>query len=228
MPASILKGALPKKSPEIYYSEIKGTVWTGVVKDVSASDIFLGDIRFRISPWSLLTLRLSALVELGDGAIIGRAKVTRSLSGQYRFQTDDLYFDLSNLRGRYLILGEPIQGSARLTDFDMMFTKAGCLDIKGNIWTDFLRGPATRYDGDAFDLSGPISCENRIIDMALDGNGDEGSASLKINIDSTLSYQLTAKAEAHRQEVRQVLQLLGFEATQSGLTYNAVGVFKGV
>ena len=62
----------------------------------------------------------------------------------------------------------------------------------------------------------------------LAGKGGEGSATMTIAVQPDLSYVLTADATPSRQEIDQALQLIGFEKSESGLTYGATGVFKGV
>ena len=227
-PASLLQSAFKQAGDQFHYAGIEGTIWSGVIRNVSVSGADLGDIKFKTRPSALLQGAIRAQVSLNGEDVFGVSEIGAGLGGGLQINDADLRLNLTRLSRRYAFMGAPIEGTATVQVEAFSINKNGCGRANGKIWTDVLKGPAKVFNGEAFDLSGPIECDEGIVKVMLAGKGGEGSATMTIAVQPDLSYVLTADATPSRQEIDQALQLIGFEKSESGLTYGATGVFKGV
>ena len=227
-PASLLKIALKPAAENFQYASIEGTLWSGVIRNASVNGTDLGDVEFNTIPHSLAAGSLKARVKLSGEDVFGEAELAAGLTGDISLKNTDLRLNLTRLSRRYAFMGAPIEGAAAIKVSTFRYSKQGCREAAGEVWTDVLKGPARLFDGEAFDLAGPVSCENGALRVELAGRGGEGSAAMTIAINPDMTYVLTANAAPNRREVNEALRLMGFEQGSQGLTYGASGVFKGV
>jgi len=227
-PASLLKFGLKPVAANFHYASIEGTLWSGVIRGASVNGADLGDIEFKTMVRSLVTGTLKAQLNLNGDDVFGTTELGAGLSRELSLGNADLRFNLTSLSRRYAFLGAPIEGAAAIKISTFRYALKGCREAVGEVWTDVLKGPARLFDGDAFDLVGPVSCQDGALRVELAGRGGEGSASMTIAINPDMTYLLKADAAPKRREVDEALRLMGFERGANGLTYGASGVFKGV
>ncbi len=227
-PASLLKHGLRKAPGDFSYLRIEGTIWNGVIREASLNGADLGDVSFSVHALAFLKGRVEASMAADGRDVFGSGRLAATFSGEILLSDADLRFNLTTVSRRYALMGAPIEGAASIRVDKLSYSASGCAAAAGEIWTDVLRGPARVFDGEAFDLSGPLGCEDGDLKVALTGSGGEGSASLEIALRPDLTYELVADASPRRSEVDDALRMLGFEQGPGGLTYGASGVFRGV
>ena len=227
-PASVLKPLLNNAGDQFGYARVEGRIWDGVLRKVTIDGADLGDVSFKVKALALLRGQLSGSVQMNGSDIYGTADISVSANKSIQVKQAALNANLTTLSRRYAFMGQPIEGAARLNIDRFVYTSAGCRAASGDVWTDVLQGPARALNGEAFDLSGPITCENGTLAVVLSGQGGEGAATMSIALNPDMSYVLRADASPQRNDVSQALQLIGFERGPAGLTYGATGVFKGV
>ncbi|MEL7491307.1 MAG: type II secretion system protein N [Pseudomonadota bacterium] len=227
-PASLIIPAGNALPDGIRFGSITGTIWSGVVHNVSVSGADAGDVTYKTNALSLLLGRLEARVS-GDGAdLYGNGVVSAGLDKKWRARDLNLNVNLAAIGKRYNFMGAPTKGLASLKLVDLAYAAKGCAGAEGEVWTDLLHGAVSAFSKEPFDLAGPILCEEGDIKIALTGANAEGEASVFLVIHPELRYTVTADVTPQRREVDQALRLMGFEEGPDGLVYDATGVFKGV
>lgn len=84
-PAELAASALHKRVPALWLTGVKGTVWSGQAAsgqyDLPKSSLPLGEVKWRISFWSLLTLKPCIQFETGPSSTTASGKACQSLAG---------------------------------------------------------------------------------------------------------------------------------------------------
>ncbi|MEM9169871.1 MAG: type II secretion system protein N [Pseudomonadota bacterium] len=231
LPASVLRPALDRID-DFSYAGVKGTVWNGVILDVAIEDADVGAVDFMVSPFALFWGEARIVFAFGGGGggdVRGAGVASAGLGGSVKLTDVSLEIDLTRTGRRYRLVGAPIVGRAIIEDASVVWSaRNGCRAAAGRVWTDLMRGPAGAYGVVPFDLSGPLSCAQGALHIALAGAGEEGRIALDLSIDPRLRYELSAAAAPRRASVDQALQAAGFEKGGDGLVFSATGVFNGV
>lgn len=228
-PASLLKKPLKNSNADFSYDRVTGTLWNGVFENSVMGGVKVGDVRFKTDVAALFTARAKVKVTLAGDDVFGGGIVVIRPSKKVSLKNAGFTVNLEGASRRYRFLGSALEGTAviNLTHVDYTFGK-GCSKASGEARTDILHGAARAFNGKAFDLTGPLLCDDGILKLALSGQGEEGVASVSFSISPTFSYAIKADVTPERTEVSQALQLFGFEESPSGLSYAAVGVVKGI
>ena len=219
-PASLLNPMLASTSI-VSHTHIRGSVWSGVIENLSAEGVFLGRARYKLRPLSLLLAKPSFALTLSGGAVSGHGNFTVSResiaikNGAFRVSLGDITTSQA--------LGMPVRGRADIDVASLHFNKNGCQRASGTISTDFLNGTAEEFGASGFVLAGPADCDGDDLRIKLAGEGDEGSANVVLLVKPNLTYSMEAMASPTRSEVATALSFLGFEATGTGLNYQVVG-----
>ncbi len=227
-PASLIPFVLNKASADFRYQHIEGTIWSGAMAGASLNDVYLGDIDYKTSLAPLLLGRARVEISARGDDIFGKGTFSAGLLGSLKVKKADFHINLTSATRRYDFLGTPIEGLASVKIDELHYTKKGCKAAKGAVWTDVLHGTARAFEREAFDLEGPLACNDGALRLALKGSGDEGSADLFLAIKSNLQYTLKAEVQPNRDEFGATLRQFGFEKSDNGLIYGSKGVFKGV
>ena len=137
-PASLLAPVIASSGANLQYRELSGTIWRGRMDGAATGDQYLGDIEYRLRPISLLTANLAADVTATGGAASGKGLASIGLlSRQAQLQKANIEFDLASVQ-RYSLFGIPYQGRVRGEIERLSWTKNGCANAGGDIWTDVL------------------------------------------------------------------------------------------
>ena len=227
-PASLLKPVISNPASSFQFEKIEGRIWSGVIKGARLNAVNLGDISFRPRLSRVLRGEMYVDLHFTGPDIAGAGAVSASLGRTARVENFNATIDLTAAARRYLILGAPVEGVARVELNTVRLNQNGCVVADGSVWTDVLRGPAQAFNGQAFDLNGPIDCDGTALRVRLAGDGQEGAATIMLAVRPDLTYVLEADVAPNRVEVDQALRFIGFENGPDGLRYGATGAFKGV
>lgn len=150
-------------------SQYSGTIWNGRIDDLSLRGASLGDFNVRTRPLSLLT-GSPTLVFRSNGPIVEGA--IRSSSSGMEFEGLRGQVALTQLDQR-----APSGALATFLDADLALSPTSCRSASGQ----------ARIVGMAAaglpDMSGPISCENGQIRLALSPDGNQPGVPIDILID---------------------------------------------
>ncbi|MEM9495947.1 MAG: type II secretion system protein N [Pseudomonadota bacterium] len=226
-PASLIAPALASSGGRVHYAGIEGTIWRGRILGAQVEHVSLGDVAFRLSPLSLVTLSPRATVDLAGGAVVGDADVAVGFGRRVHVRDAKLAFDLARLARRG-ILGEAVTGRADLTVRDLMFGADGCVRADADIWTDVLSAQARRYgQGDEFPMVGAAACDGARLALSMNGEGDAGAAALEISVAPDYTYEISATAQPVGDDIVAALLYFGFENDNGALIYGSTGVLSG-
>lgn len=226
-PAAFYASFIGSDQQNIAYSKIDGTIWKGSVERLSVNGVPLGEVRFQLSPLSLLSLSPRIAFDAQDGAVLGRGTISVGAGSRLAVSDLNARIDL-NAAASSGVLGQPAQGFAEVTIEEFVFTrKGGCRKAAGTVWTDVLNAPAKRYDMPELPLNGTLRCEDGASIVELSGENARAGADLAVRVFPNLTYEVTATARPSEAEVASALRFFGFEDENGALIYGAAGVFKG-
>ena len=221
-PAIIVVAPIAAASKNVSYSDVSGTIWQGNIENLSVSGSPIGNVDFRISPFSVL--RLSPKVDVRSaGAVQGTGSASVSIGGRLEVNNADFTFNLARLAQRG-ILGNPVEGTASVVVDRIALKRSGCAVAAAQLSTDVLDAPAKRFQGTPFPLSGEIRCDGDDLLVAMTGDSAEGTVAMYLRIRSNLTYELTAMARPRADAIASTLLFFGFEDQNGTLVYGSAGV----
>ncbi len=226
IPASAVSIAANKRGGALSYAAARGTIWNGEFRSASAAGVPLGDVKFQLSPLSLLRFSPKATLSM-NGAVSGEGAIAVGPGARLALRNVKADIDLGAAAPRGL-LGEPAAGRARLDIERLDLSRAkGCVQAAGDLWTDALDAPAKRYDLPSLPLSGGVACDDGKLVIALSGENARTAASIRLVLDRNLTYEATATARPSEESVASALRYYGFEDDNGAMTYGTVGVLTG-
>ncbi len=227
VPLSMLSAFVDYEKHGVAYSDAQGTLWRGEFSDLSVRGIPLGDVSFRLSPFSFLRAAPSAYFTAQGGAIDGAGRV-RIGPGRKLTLGDvgaDIRLGLVAPRG---VFGEPARGVAKVDIDRIVFSASkGCREAQGELWTDVLDAPARRFNLPAMPMSGGVGCEDGRLVVMLDGANPHAEVKVVLRVDKSFAYDITATARPDAEDVAATLRGFGFEDDNGALIYGSAGVFRG-
>lgn len=226
-PASILSAFIDHDTSRISYSSVSGTIWSGLLKDASLAGAPLGDVSFTVSPWSLLRFSPEIALSANGGAAVGELRVSVSPGKKLsvRDATADIEVAAIAPRG---VFGEPAFGLAKIAIAKLTVSEIdGCLEGRGEIWTDVLNAPAKRFNLPALPMSGGVACDGGDLVITLSGENARAGAEVVLRVERTMAYEIVATARPAEESTASALRVFGFEDDNGTLTYGSVGVFRG-
>lgn len=225
-PASVGAWALKRSAPLLSVTGAEGTIWRGKFSGVSYNNVLIGDISYRLSALPLAIGRIAVDAESSNGALLGRARVLLGLGGA-GLRDVSAEFNLGAIR-QYTFFGVRYQGAARLKADRLALSGNACVADAATISTSAFEALTKRWSGGSFPLDGAIECKDGAIIAALDGEGADGKASIRLTVRPDYTYAVRIAADPQKPEVSRALQLFGFENRGEGLSYEVAGVLKGL
>lgn len=195
-----------------------GRIWNGRIYGARLGEAAYERFDLGLRPLSLLTGRAVFDWTLSDARARGEGEAFVGFSSagirQSRFT--------STLSGLGLTL--PAFGGNEAVSFDiehLSFDNSGCQEAFGEVRTPALMELASRYDVAAPMLSGPVSCNNGILEAGLSGANAEFSLMVRISLTPSGLWRWEAETEIHDQRLTPVFSSLGF--VQDGGLWTARG-----
>ena len=226
-PASLLGIFAPSQSNGLQYKSLEGTIWKGKATSLVYNGQYYGDVEYTVSPVGIILGTLKGKARIGGGAATGRGNFSyNAFSETLNLRDVTAEYDLTALED-YSIFGLPYNGvvQSRIDRFE--WNKAGCKSARATIWTDILNEQAQIYIGEDMPLSGDVACVDQEILVSLTGANKQGTAFVQLSLNNEFRFSLSARVDSERVDVRDGLQLLGFERDGEQLKYDAVGELKG-
>ncbi|MEM9707113.1 MAG: type II secretion system protein N [Pseudomonadota bacterium] len=230
-PASLLTPVLSAVAApaSASFDGVEGTLWHGVIRDVSIEGAHAGQVSYQFHPVALFKGSAAYGLSATGRDIFGKGIISTNWKGRISLSHARFTVALKPFGRGFKVLGAAIGGQATV-DLDVLsVTAAGkCASASGSIWTDILQAPAQRFDLSAFDLEGPLKCEGEKFSLALSGDGPSGAADLSVLFSLSGGYEWTAIASPNDDNVSRALRLIGFSETSDGLQMGASGDLLGV
>ncbi|WP_119681671.1 type II secretion system protein N [Indioceanicola profundi] len=191
--------------PGIRVAEVQGTIWQGSLRGVTFQGRPLGDIRLAFAGtgwrWRLDGRELAADGRLMPG--LGQAHIS------------DLR--LSGAIGA-LLPAVPVPGVVEIERASLDLSQAGCVEGEGQA---MLRLELPLAGRNAPDLSGPLSCRDGALHLALAGQAADGPISATLELEPDALNRPRIRVEQAGPELKRVLQAAGFRAEGSALTFSS-------
>ena len=130
LPLSVIKPLLSENFPEITYSKIEGTIWSGEISDLSFANEYLGDLKTETDLRSLEFY-------LNDNEVLVEGKL--NLIGtliERRINLREVNFEIGSRRFLQRI---PSISSFSGNNIYMTFDIDGCYEASGNLFADLDR-----------------------------------------------------------------------------------------
>ena len=130
LPLSVIKPILSENFPEITYSKIEGTIWSGEISDLSFANEYLGDLKTQTDLRSLEFF-------LNDNEVLVEGKL--NLIGtliERRINLREVNFEIGSRRFLQRI---PSISSFSGNNINMTFDIDGCYEASGNLFADLDR-----------------------------------------------------------------------------------------
>jgi len=212
IPLSVVKSYLNDNFPEISFSEIEGTIWSGRIENVSYAGQRLGDLN---TDMDLRNLNFS-LIDNGV-EFKGTVKVNRYIfSNQIEFQNTNLLISskllMRNLPNVSELIGENLN---IIFDFDR------CYEISGNARANILRKNVLNLGSD-ISLIADLSCKEGQLYGSFISAPNENYLSGFFYVDNKLNYNLTASSKNIFSRISKILNegiLVNPEIKVSGNLY---------
>ena len=189
-----------------------GTLWNGRVNGLPR----IGSMEIEISPMKTLLGKSAAQFSVNAPAL--RVNGSANIKGVINAALDGDAFGIADIDPRFAGL----QGSYAL-ELKNLHIREKCASGSGTARTDILQRNAAFMQWSGPALSGPITCEDGDIVIAL--SGDDAQQSVRANIRLDLSGQYRAVIDLISRDNRAdaVLPLFGFEKTQTGFRLSEAG-----
>lgn len=226
-PASLIPALINLESRGVGFTDINGTIWDGQIENLTYRNTPIGDVGYRFSPLSLLTLSPHLEVSSTGGAVRGKASVRAGLGRRLEISDTAFDIDLGPFAPRG-IMGRPVQGVAQITIVKISLSSAGCRVADARLWTDVLDEPSQRFRGTDFPMAGTVRCEGSDLVASMAGQNADGLAEMALRVRPNFSYELTARARVAEEEVNSALKFFGFEDEGDSLVYGSTGILRGV
>ncbi|MEM1409238.1 MAG: type II secretion system protein N [Pseudomonadota bacterium] len=191
-------------------TRVSGTVWKGAIDGLSVNGQTLGDAKFRVRPWSLLSGRPSAHIDFQGRGLQGAGDI--SFNGDLITLTDASgTADLVRF-GFVDAFGQPLRGSVKTEVEALAFSlRQGCRRADLSVATDAVSRSLGAYAAEGFPLEGQGRCEGDALLLPLAGQGPDAAieAELRLNKDGSYVTKLAVTPEAR--ELGIFLAGMGFE-----------------
>ncbi len=194
--------------------ELSGTVWAGQVKGLPG----LPTMETDLNPLKLLggfPLRFSGQSQ--GLSLQGEVGPGRLNDVRYSAELNALPIRDGRLIG--------LSGRIDINISDARFG-GSCETITGSARTDVLSRNQARWQWSGPELSGPLTCDNGDVLVALEGSDVMSTitAGLRVRMDGT--YQLDTQIESRDSKAALVLPLMGFEVSRSGYRLTEQGQWQ--
>ncbi|MEL6359786.1 MAG: type II secretion system protein N [Pseudomonadota bacterium] len=227
-PASLITPLLDAGGTQLSFKKVEGRLWQGTIVGARLPGQNLGDIEYRINPFSVLIGRPSGQFAVQGGVVTAISDFSVSAwSRELSLRNATVDYNLNSLT-KYSIFGFPYQGRFRADIDKIVWGRDGCRDAQATLWTDILDASSREYVGDGMELNGVAACLKSDLVVAFDGRNREGETQIEITLKSSLSYQMAARLTPRRVQIAESLRQFGFEERNGTFTYDAIGELRGI
>ena len=228
-PASLLGPALRDHAPTLEYERLDGTIWRGAMRNVHGGGVYVGDLKFRLTPLGLLGGALAGEIEACCGFVTGEGRFRYGLfDSSLRIRSAEAAVALWRIQD-YSVFGLGYSGEVLADVKDFRWTpRKGCAGAQGTIETTALDAAVVALGADGLTLAGPLGCEGGALQIALHGGDELGDARITIEITPALAFRLNASVASARADIAERLRMIGFQTEGGELVYTAYGPLKGL
>ena len=184
LPLSVIKPILSENFPEITYSKIEGTIWSGEISDLSFANEYLGDLKTETDLRSLEFF-------LNDNEVLVEGKL--NLIGtliERRVNLREVNFEIGSRRFLQRI---PSISSFSGNNINMTFDIDGCYEASGNLFADLDRRGLLNQEVTT-EMEVILGCKDKKLIGDFYSTPNQDILKGNFNVDNELNYVLVANS----------------------------------
>ena len=184
LPLSVIKPILSENFPEITYSKIEGTIWSGEISDLSFANEYLGDLKTQTDLRSLEFF-------LNDNEVLVEGKL--NLIGtliERRINLREVNFEIGSRRFLQRI---PSISSFSGNNINMTFDIDGCYEASGNLFADLDRRGLLNQEVTT-EMEVILGCKDKKLNGDFYSTPNQDILKGNFNVDKELNYVLVANS----------------------------------
>ena len=184
LPLSVIKPILSENFPEITYSKIEGTIWSGEISDLSFANEYLGDLKTETDLRSLEFF-------LNDNEVLVEGKL--NLIGtliERRINLREVNFEIGSRRFLQRI---PSISSFSGNNINMTFDIDGCYEASGNLFADLDRRGLLNQEVTT-EMEVILGCKDKKLIGDFYSTPNQDILKGNFNVDKELNYVLVANS----------------------------------
>ena len=184
LPLSVIKPLLSENFPEITYSKIEGTIWSGEISDLSFANEYLGDLKTETDLRSLEFY-------LNDNEVLVEGKL--NLIGtliERRINLREVNFEIGSRRFLQRI---PSISSFSGNNINMTFDIDGCYEASGNLFADLDRRGLLNQEVTT-EMEVILGCKDKKLIGDFYSTPNQDILKGYFNVDKELNYVLVANS----------------------------------
>ena len=184
LPLSVTKPILSENFPEITYSKIEGTIWSGEISDLSFANEYLGDLKTETDLRSLEFF-------LNDNEVLVEGKL--NLIGtliERRINLREVNFEIGSRRFLQRI---PSISSFSGNNINMTFDIDGCYEASGNLFADLDRRGLLNQEVTT-EMEVILGCKDKKLIGDFYSTPNQDILKGNFNVDKELNYVLVANS----------------------------------
>ena len=184
LPLSVIKPLLSENFPEITYSKIEGTIWSGEISDLSFANEYLGDLKTETDLRSLEFF-------LNDNEVLVEGKL--NLIGtliERRINLREVNFEIGSRRFLQRI---PSISSFSGNNINMTFDIDGCYEASGNLFADLDRRGLLNQ-AVTTEMEVILGCKDKKLIGDFYSTPNQDVLKGNFNVDKELNYVLVANS----------------------------------
>ena len=184
LPLSVIKPILSENFPEITYSKIEGTIWSGEISDLSFANEYLGDLKTETDLRSLEFF-------LNDNEVLVEGKL--NLIGtliERRINLREVNFEIGSRRFLQRI---PSISSFSGNNINMTFDIDGCYEASGNLFADLDRRGLLNQ-AVTTEMEVILGCKDKKLIGDFYSTPNQDILKGNFNVDKELNYVLVANS----------------------------------
>ena len=184
LPLSVIKPILSENFPEITYSKIEGTIWSGEISDLSFANEYLGDLKTQTDLRSLEFF-------LNDNEVLVEGKL--NLIGtliERRINLREVNFEI---RSRRFLQRIPSISSFSGNNINMTFDIDGCYEASGNLFADLDRRGLLNQEVTT-EMEVILGCKDKKLIGDFYSTPNQDILKGNFNVDKELNYVLVANS----------------------------------
>ena len=184
LPLSVIKPLLSENFPEITYSKIEGTIWSGEISDLSFANEYLGDLKTQTDLRSLEFF-------LNDNEVLVEGKL--NLIGtliERRINLREVNFEIGSRRFLQRI---PSISSFSGNNINMTFDIDGCYEASGNLFADLDRRGLLNQEVTT-EMEVILGCKDKKLIGDFYSTPNQDILKGNFNVDNELNYVLVANS----------------------------------
>ena len=218
MPLGFLLGKSGARQAGFTWQAAQGGIFNGKISGARFGAQPIGDVELAFTPSSLLRAKLGYKFQWGGPTGTGAGHIALNRSD---LTISDLDADFQLAEFVYLIADiRNTNGKASIQNGVVSMNEGSCNQASGSVISDIVTKVAARYDTQASQLSGALSCDTDALQLAMEGSiAQEGKLTTKLRLDLLGASNFEANVDTRDPLLIAGLSSYGFQEGPNGVVF---------